>query len=103
MIYDLLLHGLKESATFKRHYEKKLMDLLEVAPSDSSATSCIRKLKKGYEGFIKITSSQGKFVAKAVAKDPADTVIAMLKQIDDQIKQWRSARFTAPTKALITS
>ena len=98
MIYKLRLHGLKDSPDFKEKYKTKLLDLLEAAPSDSAASSYFRKLRRGYAGILKITSTQGRFVAKAVATDPVETARDLFKQINEQIKIWRSCRFEAKSE-----
>ncbi len=73
---------------------EKLNYLLDRAPSDSSLDFSFQKAKETYEGFIQITSSQRKFLAKAAQSDPAALLADLFEQIKGQIAVWNAQRFS---------
>jgi hypothetical protein len=93
MIYELLVKGLKSTHSLEEALKTKINNILEIAPSDASASAELRKVKKGYEGVLNIFSSQGKFIAQAVGDNLNDLVHNLSHQINKQIKDWRVCRF----------
>jgi hypothetical protein len=91
MIYEIVVEGFNEEG-FKNSYERHLDDLMENAPSDASASSTICKLKRGYSGILDICSSQGRFVAKAICKDPQEMAQQLFGQIQKQLQDWQHRR-----------
>ena len=78
---------------FKNILKGKLDFLLDKAPSDSSLSSQVSKIKNAYEGAIEIISTQGKFLASSISKDPNELVFELVDDIYKQILKWRNRRF----------
>ncbi len=91
MIYQLNLSGIEEE--FKEFYRHILEGLLDQVPEDASVSSTIRKVDTRYAGMLNIFSFGGRFVAKSLGKSPQETVNSLVKQIQDQIREWRRNRF----------
>ena len=67
----------------------------------SPSESCIKATfsragKAGYVGIVKINSSVGSFVAKALGDDLNSLGENLFKQIRSQLKQWKTRRFLEP-------
>ncbi len=92
MTYDLTFKGMHSNEALEENLAHQIDDLLEKAPSDSSAYSFISKVKKVYCGILDIFSSQGHFVAKAVGRDINELTKSLFQQLYKQLKVWRIDR-----------
>ena len=68
---------------------------------ESPSESCIKATfsragKAGYMGILKINSSVGSFVAKALGDDMNTLGENLFKQVRAQLKQWKTTRFLEP-------
>ncbi len=77
---------------FKNILKGKLDFLLDKAPSDSTLSSQVSKIKNAYEGAIEIVSTQGKFLSRSMSKDPNELVFDLVDDIYKQILNWRNRR-----------
>lgn len=93
MIYEIVLSGMNHKRQIEKAIENKLNTILEFAPSDSSASSYIKKLKNKYVGEIDIFSTEGRFKAKATGANLNRMVVSLAQQLMGQIKEWRNGRF----------
>ena len=93
MTYELTINDFDLKEDFKKIFKDKLNDLLDVSPSDSSASSSITKTVSGYFGKLQIVSSQGKFIVSTAGHDLDDLVKNLFSQIHRQVTQWRNKRF----------
>ena len=82
-----------DSKHLRKIFKDKLNDLLDVSPSDSSASSNITKTVSGYLGKLQILSSQGEFKASTTGHDLDDMIKNLFNQMHHQVTQWRSKRF----------
>ena len=93
MNYQLNLSGIEDD--FKEFYSHLLDGLLDQVPQDASVTSTIKKVDSRYSGMLNIFSLGGRFGAKSLGHSPQETVNSLVKQIQDQIKEWRRNRFSS--------
>ena len=92
MKYELILNNFKFDETFKKLFDGKISDLLDVSPSDANANSNMTKTKTGYLGVLEVISSQGKFVVEAVGHDLDNMVKSLFQLMHRQISNWRNLR-----------
>lgn len=93
MIHEIIISGLRHTQSFEQACRTRILNLLEVSPSDASATAELKRGHKGYEGFIRIMSSQGSFFAKAVGKNVNELMKELVRDIHAQIDRWHGVRF----------
>jgi hypothetical protein len=79
--------------SLRQRFESQLESLLESAPSDANSFLSLKPVRQGYEGMMKIVSSQGRFVAEAVCGNMNDLMGTLARQINDQLREWRGLRF----------
>jgi hypothetical protein len=69
-----------------------LRELMDIAPSDSSAVFFVSQTGHGYKGILKIRSLTGRFVAGAIAPELDALIEAIRQQIHVQLLEWRRNR-----------
>lgn len=70
----------------------RIRRLLEHAPSDSSAEIEMRKGAEGFQGLLRVSSCQGKFIGGARGRKFAEVIEEIFRQVEAQIDLWRGRR-----------
>ncbi len=95
---ELTINDFNPSDTFKSIFKKNIEALLEVAPSDSGASSNISKTLTGYLGVLQIISSQKKFIVSTDGRDLDELIKSLFALMHKQITIWRNQRFLGEPK-----
>lgn len=79
-----------------RDINSRIQEILDRAPSDSSAHLLIRADDGGFKAVLKIISSQQKFVGGDKGEDFRVLMDRVFGEVHHQIREWRRTRFTNP-------
>ncbi len=92
--------GFKPNQSLLKHMKSMTDHLYYEAPSESCIKASFSRVGKvGYMGMVKINSSVGSFVAKALGDDLDILGDKLFKQVRDQLKEWKTTRFMEPSLA----
>lgn len=69
--------------------------IMGCAPSDAEPRASVRKTQEGFEGSLRLNSSQGTFSADVKAANPLEAMQRLNERIFEQIRCWRLARTAA--------
>lgn len=71
---------------------ERLEEIMDRAPSDSSAELHVRKSESGYKGTLKVNSQQRRFVGGGSGPDIMDVFEKVVDEVQDQISEWSKGR-----------
>jgi len=85
----LALEGGEETM---REINARIRQLLEFAPSDSTAELEIRKDQHGFQGLLRVFSQQRRFVGGCRHKVFSEMIERVFEEVWTQIEQWKKER-----------
>lgn len=92
-IDDLTQAEIEQEGTYTlQEVNERIRELLDLAPSDSSAEILMRKVSDGYKGYVKITSQTRKFVGGSTRDSVTDFLDKAFSDIERQIADWKRHR-----------
>lgn len=92
--------GFKPNQSILKHMKSITDHLYYDSPSESSIKATFARAgKAGFTGIVKINSSVGSFVAKALGEDINSLSDNLFKQVRNQLKEWKTTRFLEPDLA----
>ncbi len=89
--------GFKPTQSIIKHMKSITDHLYYDSPSESCIKATFARAgKAGFMGIVKINSSVGSFVAKALGDDINSLSDTLFKQVRNQLKEWKTTRFLGP-------
>lgn len=62
------------------------------SPSDATTKASLKKTARGFEGYLRVRSAAGTFVAHVIGDDPINVVNRLSRKVRSQIRLWRRGR-----------
>lgn len=90
--FSLKFKGFEPTEELKRLVDTLLRETHLKSPSQSFVKATITLTNGLFEGVIDITSTAGRFVAKAVDTDVRDVGAKMFEGIRNELDRWKSRR-----------
>ncbi len=87
------LEGLGDDPRAIREINDRLKEMMEEAPSDASAELIVRRVGHGFKGFLKVCSSQRKFIGGSAGPKLFEVVNSIFDEVRSQIRTWKRTRF----------